>query len=146
MPALVGKKGAPRDNEVTRSGRKHIQRLLAPSLEVLEEIIYGPTDNACDRTERRKTAQYVIDQNIGRAAFTVHGQLDIHRQEVVFAAFLAGGDLEQLPEADRALLTGQSIDPVIPTEEPGTAIATVVEASQVVDKEDAQGTEPCDDL
>jgi len=165
MPALAGSKGRPRDNETTRSGRKHIQRLLAPALSVLEGIIHGEPTCAHDRTERRKTAQYVVDQNLGRAAFQVYGQIDIHKQELVFKAFLAGG-ADQLPEAERLQLA-QVIDSVPgevaehtlcdteaegaePEQEasgglpPGVRWYGEPTSDQGATREEPQGTEPCD--
>lgn len=150
MTTLKGVAGAKRDNDTTRSGRKHIQRLLSPSLDYLEEIVYGDPTCAHDRTEKRKTSQYIIDQNLGRAAFTIHGQLDIHKQEVVFKAFLAGG-MDLLLEADKALLLD------LPATAPGNVVEGILyEPAQaqeapapgdppVAQEAEPAGTEPCDD-
>jgi len=96
MPTKLG--GRPANTEETKEGRAYLRRLLYPAIEKLENIL----NNSKQVDEVRKTASYIIDHNLGRAAFQVYGQLDFHKTEVVLKAFLAG-DLSQLPQAQAQL-------------------------------------------
>jgi len=87
-----------------------MEKLFDPAVTTLEEIL---DDKTVAVQERRKTAQYVIDQNIGRAPFQIYGQVDLYRQELVLKAFLAGG-VDQLPDAERQLLTEYESGQAIP--------------------------------
>ena len=137
MPTALG--GRPANTEETKEGRRLLRKLLYPAIETLQHILA----NSHDISERRKTASYIIDHNLGRAAFQVYGQLDFHKTEVILQAFLAG-DLSQLPQAQAQLEEST----------PGFAQVTLCEPDITQAQEErpawagggrgAKGTEPCD--
>jgi len=154
----------------TRRGRDRVEKLFGPSVTLLENMIGDGTleYNGAKLEDRRKASQYIIDHNIGRAAFQIHGVIDFHKTELILQAFLAGG-VGQLSAQDRALIAEatQSV-PSFANEpfseedqaqsEPGEVVEHTIcdteatEAPQTQDESadqgaqenDPCGTEPCD--